>query len=131
MIIEEKTYLFKKEFCSMLGISHNQADNRQEELLKWLAHFYDFEILRGAPIKIKINQVIKEYQSLPRKYDSSRRKEQARIRREREEKKKAQGIKKEKKRNTVLDEKGVYGIYLRGELVYIGKTTVTFAVRFK
>lgn len=97
MIIEEKTYLFKKEFCSMLGISHNQADNRQEELLKWLAHFYDFEILRGAPIKIKINQVIKEYQSLPRKYEAQGEKNKLELEENEKRKRKHKVLRRRKK----------------------------------
>lgn len=133
MIIEERTYLFKKEFCSMLGIPNNQIDRRKAELLDWLTNFYDFELLGNSPAKIKINRVIKEYQPIPRKYDSSNRKEQARIRKEQKEKDRALGIKekRKRKRDTSLDNKGVYGIYLRGELVYIGKTTVAFDVRFR
>ena len=126
-MIQERIYLFKKEFAPLLNIPKNQVDHRQEELCLWLKNFFDFEILEGSPIKIKINRILKEYEPIPRKYDSSKRKEQAKIRKEEKEKNKTKIVKKD----NPLNSKGVYGIYLRGELVYIGKTTITFADRFK
>lgn len=56
-----------KEFCKQLGIPQNQYNRRQEELLLWLTNFYDFELIRSCPIKIKILSVIGEYQPMPRK----------------------------------------------------------------
>ena len=114
-MIQERIYLFKKEFAPLLNIPKNQVDHRQEELCLWLKNFFDFEILEGSPIKIKINRILKEYEPIPRKYDSSKRKEQAKIRKEEKEKNKTKIVKKD----NPLNSKGVYGIYLRGELVYM------------
>lgn len=62
-----KTYRFKDEFCKELEIPVNQYTNRREELLEWLENFFDFEFVPGRPHKIRINEIIGEYQPLPSK----------------------------------------------------------------
>lgn len=65
-------YLLKKEFGPMLGIPNNQIDRRKEELYEWLKNFFVFEILDGVPVRIHIQDIIGEYQPLPRKrYDAN------------------------------------------------------------
>lgn len=67
-------YLLKKEFGPMLGIPNNQIDRRKEELYEWLKNFFVFEILDGVPVRIHIQDIIGEYQPLPRKkYDTDAR----------------------------------------------------------
>ena len=60
-------YLFKEEFCRELKIPQNQYNRRQDELLIWLSNFYDFEILKGCPIRIHVREQLGEYQPMPRK----------------------------------------------------------------
>lgn len=67
MIIENRIYKFKAEFAKELNIPTNQIDRRQDELLKWLANFFDYEFYEGKPKRILIKQVIGEYQPMPRK----------------------------------------------------------------
>lgn len=60
-------YKLKEEFCSELGIPQNQYDRRQKELFSWLENFYDFDIIKGRPLRIHIKEVIGKYQPMPRK----------------------------------------------------------------
>lgn len=62
-----KVYNFKDEFCKELNIPLNQANRRQAELLEWLKNFFDYEFFPGCPIRIQINEIIGEYQPMPRK----------------------------------------------------------------
>lgn len=71
-MIECTTYKFKEEFCKELNIPMNQPNRRKEELLTWLSNFYDFEIIEGCPLRIKIKEVIGEYQPMPRKLPNMR-----------------------------------------------------------
>ena len=66
-------YSLKKEFAPALGIPNNQLDRRKEELYEWLKNFFVFEILDGVPIRIHIQEVVGEYQPLPRKYNNEAR----------------------------------------------------------
>ena len=65
--MEPGIYSLKKEFAPALGIPNNQIDRRKEELYEWLKNFFVFEILDGVPIRIHIQEIIGEYQPLPRK----------------------------------------------------------------
>lgn len=56
-----------KEFCQKLKIADNQRERRKEELYEWLTNFFDYEILDGKPIRIKIKEIYGEYQQMPRK----------------------------------------------------------------
>ena len=38
-----------------------------QDLLTWLSNYFDFEILQGRPIRIKIKEIYREYQQMPRK----------------------------------------------------------------
>lgn len=67
MIIKNKEYLFKKEFCKELNIPNNQCDRRKEELLEWLTNFYDYKFYPSKPDKIYIKEIYGDYQPLPRK----------------------------------------------------------------
>lgn len=70
MIEIGKTYQFKNEFCKELGISNYNVDRRKSDLLEWLKNFYDYELVGKSPICIVINDIIGEYQPLPKKsYD--------------------------------------------------------------
>lgn len=70
-MIECKTYKFKEEFCKELGIPMNQPNRRKSELLIWLTNFYDYELLQGRPLLIKINEIYDmDYVPLPRKLPS-------------------------------------------------------------
>lgn len=60
-------YKLKEEFCSELEIPQNQYDRRQKELFEWLQNFYDFEIIKGRPLRINVKEVIGEYAPMPRK----------------------------------------------------------------
>ena len=60
-------YDFKKEFWLLTGIKKNQWESRREELLEHIGNFYDYELLDGRPIRIKINEIYGTYQPLPRK----------------------------------------------------------------
>lgn len=60
-------YDFKTEFWSLTGIKKNQWESRRKDLLEWLNNFYDYELLEGRPIRIKINEIYGQYQPLPRK----------------------------------------------------------------
>lgn len=72
-IIIGHEYRFKEEFCKGLGIPMYQANERRNELLLWLKNFYEYEIIEGRPIRIKILDVIGAYQPLPRKYNNEMR----------------------------------------------------------
>lgn len=67
MIEIGKTYQFKNEFCKELGISNYNVDRRKSDLLEWLKNFYDYELVGKSPICIVINDIIGEYQPLPKK----------------------------------------------------------------
>lgn len=71
--MEPGIYSLKKEFAPALGIPNNQIDRRKEELYEWLKNFFVFEILDGVPIRIHIQEVVGEYQPLPRKYNNEMR----------------------------------------------------------
>ena len=66
-MFEKGTYLFKTEFWKLTGLTRSQWDRRKEEVLLWLDNFFDYEILYGSPMRIKIIEVYGEYQPLPRK----------------------------------------------------------------
>lgn len=75
-IVSGGLYKFKEEFCKAIGISRYSYDKRYEELLEWLKNFYDYEIIGVKPILIKVNEVIGNYQPLPRKsYNTEAREE--------------------------------------------------------
>lgn len=68
MVIEKgNIYNFKEEFWSALGISKNSWERRKDDLLEWLANFYDYELLEGRPIRIYIKEIYGKYKPLPRK----------------------------------------------------------------
>lgn len=69
-MIQCQIYNFKQEFCKELNIPANQANRRQEELLAWLANFYDYDFLKGNPLRIHIKEIYGEYQPMPRKVPS-------------------------------------------------------------
>lgn len=73
-MIELKLYRFKEEFCEELKIPKNQSERRLDELLEWLKNFYDYEFIKGRPHCIKINEIIGEYQQMPRKLPKKDRK---------------------------------------------------------
>lgn len=62
-------YKLKEEFFPLLNIAINQWKMRKDDLLHWLSNFYDYEIVEGKPLRIKIIEVYGEYQPLPRKLD--------------------------------------------------------------
>lgn len=66
-MIETGTYLFKTEFWQLTGITRSQWDRRRADILTWLENFYDYELLSGSPMRIKILEVYGEYKPLPRK----------------------------------------------------------------
>lgn len=66
MLIEPGIYKLKDEFFKLVGISRAQYDRRREDLMEWLKDFYDYEILEGRPIRIRIIETYGEYQPLPR-----------------------------------------------------------------
>lgn len=66
-MIEPGTYNFKEEFWQMLNINQGQWARRKTDLLLWLENFFDYELLEGRPLRIKILEVYGEYQPLPRK----------------------------------------------------------------
>lgn len=66
-MIEKGIYLFKEELCPMLGISKYQCERRQKDLLTWLTNFFDYELVQGKPLRIKIEEVYGEYVAMPRK----------------------------------------------------------------
>lgn len=65
--MKQGIFLFKEEFCKELKIPQNQYDRRQNELLIWLSNFYDFEFLKGRPLRIHVREQLGEYQPMPRK----------------------------------------------------------------
>lgn len=67
MIQKHTMYKFKTEFAQILNIPANQVDRRQSELLEWLKNFYDYKFYEGHPKRIFINEIIGEYQPMPRK----------------------------------------------------------------
>jgi hypothetical protein len=66
-LIEPGIYELKSEFFSLLNIKENQYKKRREDLMQWLYEFYDYEILEGRPLRIRIIEVYGEYQPLPRR----------------------------------------------------------------
>lgn len=65
--MKQGIYLFKEEFCKELKIPQNQYNRRQDDLLIWLSNYYDFELLKGCPIRIHVREQLGEYQPMPRK----------------------------------------------------------------
>ena len=65
--MKQGIYLFKEEFCKKLKIPQNQYNRRQNDLLIWLSNFYDFELLKGCPLRIHVREQLGEYQPMPRK----------------------------------------------------------------
>lgn len=75
--VEPGIYLFKQEFWPLLGIEHNQWQRRKDDLLQWLNEFFEYELIEGKPLKIKIICSSGEYEPLPRKkYDMQKRVEE-------------------------------------------------------
>ena len=74
-MIKVETYKLKEEFFPLLNIALNQWKSRKNDLLLWLENFYDYEILDGKPLRIKIIEVYGEYQPLPRKVEGFNMKE--------------------------------------------------------
>ena len=72
-IIEEgKKYIFKTEFCNILGIPKYQMERRKTDLMIWLSNFFDYEYITGRPDCIYINAILGDYQPMPRKvYDQA------------------------------------------------------------
>lgn len=68
-MIQPGIYKFKEELWTMLEIPKGQWERRKDDLLKWFTNFFDYELINGRPLMIKINEVYGEYQSLPRKMD--------------------------------------------------------------
>lgn len=66
-MIEPKIYNMKEELFPLLNIPLNQYKARKQDLLVWFKNFFDYEIMNGKPIRIKIVEVYGEYQPLPRK----------------------------------------------------------------
>lgn len=62
-------YKLKEEFFPLINIAINQWKYRKKDLLNWLYEFYDYELLEGRPLRIKIMEVYGEYKPLPRKVD--------------------------------------------------------------
>lgn len=54
--MKQGIYLFKEEFCKELKIPQNQYNRRQDDLLIWLSNYYDFELLKGCPIRIHVRE---------------------------------------------------------------------------
>ena len=74
-MIEPKIYNMKEEFWPLLGIPKTQWERRKDDLLTWFENFFDYEIMSGKPIRIKIIEVYGEYQPLPRKVSKTNREE--------------------------------------------------------
>lgn len=66
-MIEKKIYLLKEELFPLLNVSIGQWERRQKDLLLWFENFFDYEILKGKPLRIEITEVYGEYRPLPRK----------------------------------------------------------------
>lgn len=66
-MIEPKIYNMKEEFWPLLGIPKTQWERRKQDLLSWFENFFDYELMEGKPIRIKIIEVYGEYKPLPRK----------------------------------------------------------------
>lgn len=62
-------YKLKEEFWPMIGVASSQWNRRKEDLLAWWKEFFDYELLDGKPLQIKILEVYGEYQPLPRKVE--------------------------------------------------------------
>jgi hypothetical protein len=75
-MVDTGIYKLKEELFPLLKISTSQYDRRREELMEWLAEFYDYEILEGKPIRIKINEIYGEYKPLPRSLKISKQKQE-------------------------------------------------------
>jgi hypothetical protein len=65
-MIENKIYLFKEEFMPLLGITNYQYKYRKDDLMNWLKDFFNYEILKGKPIRINIIEQFGEYEALPK-----------------------------------------------------------------
>lgn len=63
-------YVLKTDFFNIIKIPLTQYKQRKEDLMEWLKDFFDYEILEGKPIRIKINEVYGEYSPLPRKINT-------------------------------------------------------------
>ena len=70
-MIEPKLYKLKEEFFPILNIAINQWKSRREDLLQWLANFFDYELINGRPLMINITEVYGDYMPLPRKISST------------------------------------------------------------
>lgn len=66
-MIEPGIYKLKEEFFQITNISKSQWERRKQDLLIWWENFYDYDLIEGKPIQIKILEVYGEYQPLPRK----------------------------------------------------------------
>lgn len=66
-MIEKKIYKLKEEFFILNNIPVYQWKRRRQDLLNWLANFYDYELIEEKPLRIKIVEVYGEYESMPRK----------------------------------------------------------------
>lgn len=65
-MVENKIYLFKEEFMPLLGITNYQYKYRKDDLMNWLKDFFNYEILKGKPIRINIIEQFGEYEALPK-----------------------------------------------------------------
>lgn len=54
-------YNLKSEFFVKYNISIRQWDRRKKDLLVWLENFFDYEIIEGKPIRIKIKEQYGKY----------------------------------------------------------------------
>ena len=79
MIIKDTIYNFKEDFCKQLHIGERAWKYRKQDLLDWLANFYDYELLEGRPIRIHIKEIYGDYQPLPRKVNSHELTEQKKV----------------------------------------------------
>lgn len=74
-MIEPGIYKLKEEFFVLNNIAINQWKSRKDDLLQWISNFFDYELLNGKPLQIKIIEVYGEYQPLPRKVPETNMKE--------------------------------------------------------
>lgn len=74
-MIEPKIYNMKEELFPLLSVPLNQYKARKQDLFTWFESFFDYEIMSGKPIRIKIIEVYGEYRPLPRKLSTTNREE--------------------------------------------------------